>query len=166
MKSWHKDKIICRTSSRHNHLLEVAIEDGRTVLNTENGNYSYGNLHIIFDDVFRQEHIAEKQFSNILLLGMGAGSVIELLRTDFGQKNKITAIEIDEEIISLARQHFNLNSYQQLEVIHADAYDFVLNNTEIYDLIIIDLYIDLEVPTKFETEDFVKLLMKITSKGS
>lgn len=166
MKSWNKDKIICRTSSKHNVTLEVAVEEGRMVLNTDNGNYSFGNLHIVFDEVFRKEHIQDSAYKNILLLGMGAGSVIDLLRKNHKQQGPITAVEIDEEIIKLAQQYFGLNEYKNLTVVNDDAYKFAMSTTDSYDLVVIDLYIDLDVPMEFESTLFINRLMEITSKGS
>jgi spermidine synthase len=161
MREKPKDKIISRSSSQFNQTIEVALENGILVLNSENGNYSYGNLHVVFDEVFRAENIGQKQYNHILLLGMGAGSVIDLLKNNYNQKQQFTAVEIDAEIIQVSRQYFNLDGYNNCSVINQDAFDFVFETKDIYDLIIVDIYIDLDIPSQFESEEFISQLFHI-----
>ena len=159
------DKIIYRSSSPWNKYLEVAREDGNLVLNTENGNYSFGNLHKVFSHVFEREHFLGKTFKNILLLGMGAGSVINLLKNKFQQDGHITAIEIDADIIRIAGEYFELNQYRGLTVENADAYTYVNRTINRFDLIIVDIYIDLDVPQLFESNEFIDQLFHISTPG-
>src|SRR3954471_6764919 len=60
-----------RTSSALNPLLEVRIENGKYVLNSEHANYSFGSLHRIFKRAFKMTRIGDKEIKNVLLLGFG-----------------------------------------------------------------------------------------------
>src|SRR5690606_20794289 len=82
---------------------------------------------------------------SVLLLGLGGGSVIETLRNDFDYKKSVVAVDIDEKIIDIARNEFNLKDDKHLEIHCRDAFTFMQNNSRKFDLIIIDLFIDTEV---------------------
>ena len=75
-----------RFSSEINGPLEVTYINGKKVLDTKNANYSYGSLQKILK--FGLTKIDLKSVENILILGMGAGSVIQSLRETFDYKKK------------------------------------------------------------------------------
>lgn len=102
---------------------------------------------------------------NILLLGLGGGCVIATLREDFHFRGDITAVEIDGTIIEIANDEFGLIPDEHLAIIHADASDYIRTTSEIYDLIIIDLFIDTVIPADVYTHDFWKHIRRITGKN-
>lgn len=130
------------------------------MLNTKNANYSFGALHDVMQFALREA--ALKGDEHILLLGLGAGSVIHIVREEFQLKNKITAVELDAKIIELAKKEFYLDKHENIEIICADAYPYVLQEIKKYDLIIIDLFIDNKVPEQFYDELFWKNILRIT----
>jgi len=85
----------------------------------------------------------------ILILGMGGGSVIKTLQDDFKYENIITAIDIDPVIIKIAKEEFDIVENENLKIICEDAQLFMQFNTRKFDLIIIDLFIDIKVPSPF-----------------
>ena len=103
----------------------------------------------------------------ILVLGLGGGSVIDTLFSDFKYKNHITALDIDPVIIDIAKEEFNLSGKKNLKIICADAFDFINQNKKLYDLIIVDLFIDDQVPANFYKLSFWQGIIKSnSSKGS
>jgi spermidine synthase len=151
--------------SKYSGTLEITWYNGKKHLNSKNANYSYGSLQRILK--VGLEKIDLKKVNSILILGMGGGSVIETLRKDFKYQDKITAIELDDSIIEIARTEFGITESKNLKIQCIDAIDFVESNTELFDLIIIDLFIDLSVPDKFLTMDFWKSILKAkSSKGA
>jgi spermidine synthase len=132
--------------------LEVTIIDGRKVLDSANANYSYGSLQRILKFALQQISLAE--VNNVLLLGLGGGSVIETLRLEMGFPGHISAVEIDPVIIKIARDEFGVINSEKLQITCADALDFVRTVKERYDLIIVDLFIDTKIPDKFLLLDF------------
>ena len=134
--------------------IEVTWANGELVLDSENTNYSYGSLQRIlrlglknigFDRIAKMNHI--------LLLGVAGGSVVKTLVDEVNYKQKITGVEIDPEIITLANNYFKLNEIQQLEIIIDDAFEFILKTKDKYDLIIIDVFQDTTMPN-FLFENF------------
>lgn len=139
-------KILKKKSAR-SKVIEVTWANGELVLDSENTNYSYGSLQRIlryglrnigYDKVLQMEHI--------LVLGVAGGSVIKTLVDEINYKGKITGVEIDPEMIQIANQYFNLNEIKQLEIIIDDAFEFVLKTKDRYDLIIIDIFEDTNMP--------------------
>lgn len=155
MKSLHKYLsyvvrfVVEESSSIHNDKLIVAIQDGKYVLNTQNANYSFGSLHRVFQKAFKIIRLKERNFSSCLLLGGGAGSIPSILYKELGLNISTTVVEIDKEVIRLGKKYFKLGDYPNLTIINEDAFVFVSNTTETYDLIAIDIFKDVMVPERF-----------------
>ena len=134
--------------------LEVTWNYGELVLDSKNTNYSYGSLQRILKKGLKYigyERI--KKFESILILGVAGGSVIKTLVDDVKFKGKITGVEIDAEIIEIAKKYFKLDEIKNLELHLDDAFEFVLKTKSNYDLIIIDIFQDTKMPN-FLFEDF------------
>jgi predicted membrane-bound spermidine synthase len=154
---------IFKKKSTRSKVIEITWANGELVLDSENTNYSYGSLQRIlryglrnigYDKVVEMDHI--------LVLGVAGGSVIKTLVDEINYKGKITGVEIDPEMIQIANQYFNLNEIKQLEIIIDDAFEFVLKTKDRYDLIIIDIFEDTNMPNflfeKFFSERICFLL--------
>jgi spermidine synthase len=146
--------------------LEVMKSNGKYVLNSHNANYSFGGLHILFDAFFKQIDIKKYDIKNVLLLGMGAGSVISLLKQKYKINCAITAIEKDEVVIELAKKYFEIEKYKPLSIVNDDAFEFVKTTYKKYDLIISDIFIDGNVPAIFATPEYVNNLKRISNEKS
>ncbi|HKR04065.1 MAG TPA: methyltransferase domain-containing protein [Bacteroidia bacterium] len=155
-----------KTSSVFNPLLEVRLENGKYVLNAANANYSFGSLHQIFLKAFQKIKIGERGIKNVLLLGFGAGSVPELLFEEFKINCTITAVEVDDKVIELGKKYFNTERFEKLELICADALEFVQQCNSKFDLIVLDLFIDNKVPSQFESPGFLLALKKLMGNKS
>lgn len=138
---------IFKKKSARSKMIEVTWANGELVLDTENTNYSYGSLQRIlryglrnigYDKILGMEHI--------LLLGVAGGSVVKTLVNEIEYKQKITGVEIDPDMIQIANQYFNLNEIKELEVVIDDAFEFVLKTKDKYNLIIIDIFEDTNMP--------------------
>jgi spermidine synthase len=146
--------------------LEVMQSNGQYVLNSENANYSYGGVHVIFDKLFQKINIAQYNFKNVLLLGMGAGSIIKLLQEKYNINCAITAIEKDEVVIELAKKYFGINSYKNLTIVNADAFEYSATCNNTYDVIISDLFVEWDVPKKFASYEYLKNLKRMSSNNA
>ncbi|KRD10555.1 spermidine synthase [Flavobacterium sp. Root901] len=138
---------IYKKKSARSKIIEVTWANGELVLDSENTNYSYGSLQRIlryglrnigYDKVLKMDHI--------LVLGVAGGSVIKTLVDEIEYKGKITGVEIDPDMIEIANQYFNLNKIKQLKIVTDDAFEFVLKTKDKYDLIIIDIFEDTNMP--------------------
>ena len=141
-----------RFSSEINGILEVTYINGKKVLDTENANYSYGSLQKILE--FGLTKVDLKTIENVLVLGMGGGSIIQSLRETFEYEKNLTAIEIDPKIIQIADEEFGITESENQTIIEEDAFKYVKKSSEKFGLIIIDLFIDTEVPKIFLEKEF------------
>ncbi|SFU42827.1 Spermine/spermidine synthase [Pustulibacterium marinum] len=145
-------------------VIEITWFNGVKMVDTENANYSYGTLQNILK--FGLEKIDLNTVNNVLLLGLGAGSVLETLQKDFNFQHPITAVELDPVMITICKEEFGIEENEQLKIVQDDAFDFLKKDQESYDLIIIDLFIDTEVPEVVYTSDFFQLIHeRLTANG-
>jgi spermidine synthase len=132
------------------------------VLNSKNANYSFGALQRILEEGISKINL--KKINSVLLLGLGGGSIIYSLRDKFNYNGKIHAIDIDQKVISIAKHEFGIATSTDLRIDNCDALEFVKNSSSNYDLIIVDLFIDNQVPAQFYTLEFCEYLSGILSK--
>lgn len=158
---------IFKVKSKISKTIEIAWVNGELVMDSENTNYSYGSLqrilrrglrHIGFDTVAKM--------NQVLVLGIGGGSVIKTLVNEIHFEGQITGVDIDAEVIQIANKFFELDKIQNLKIIIDDAFDFVLKAKDRYDLIIIDIFQDMNMPNfLFEQYFFNRLTLLLQSKG-
>lgn len=145
---------IYKKNSAYSKSLEVTWNYGELVLDSANTNYSFGSLQRILKKGLKYiGYDRIKKFESILVLGVAGGSVIKTLVNDLHFKGKITGVEIDKEVIQIAKDYFQINQIDNLTLINDDAFEFVLKTTKKYDLIIIDIFQDTTMPN-FLFEDF------------
>jgi len=101
----------------------------------------------------------------ILLMGLGGGSVISIIREELKIDAPIDAVELDPIVIGIAKEHFNIGRFTDLTIINDDAYAFVHTATQQYDLIAIDIFTDNIVPVKFFEVGFNLALLKLLLPG-
>lgn len=152
-----------KVHSEINGPMEITYTSGRKVLNSKNANYSYGALQEILE--FGLTKVDLKKVDNLLLLGLGGGSIIKSLRETFDFRNQIYAIEIDPEMIQIAKEEFGIVESWNTKIIEDDAFLFTKTTKRRYQLVIIDLFIDTEVPPIFYQKEFCDRLARIISPG-
>ena len=147
---------IYNKSSKISQSLEVTLYNGKTLLNTKNTNYSYGSLQTVLKKALTTIGKSEiSKMENILVLGVAGGSVVQTLVTDFEFTKNIIGIELDTEIIEIANSYFNLDKIRNFKCIIADAEEFVKTDKNTYNLIIIDIFKDTEMPEFLFQENFI-----------
>ncbi|MCO5232644.1 MAG: methyltransferase domain-containing protein [Chitinophagales bacterium] len=165
--SYFYDIPIEKRHSEYSGTLEVSLNRGEWKLATYNAIYSYGKHYTSYEKVFKQLDILLFPAKNILILGTGIGSVVRLLENHPTIK-EITAIDIDEEIIELAKKYWPDSSYKaKTKFITQDALQWLEQcpATEKYDLVISDIFIDDQTPTNMLSSNYLKLLKKVLSQN-
>lgn len=163
--SWFGRRRVEVTSSAHHPHLEVCWVRGRKILDGATVNYSFGGLHDVFDEAFRRIELGRRPIRSVLLLGLGAGSVVHLLRRTHGVRAPITAIEIDPVVVDLARRHFALDAWPNLEVVVGDAIAWVGATTRRFDLVVVDVFLEARVPDACSSEPFLRALAERVAPG-
>ncbi len=158
---------IKKIPSKINSTLEVTWNNGKLVLDTPHTNYSYGNLQKILRRGLRAIGFTKiKEMDSVLILGLGAGSVVDTLRNEIGYTNKITSIELDHAVIEVGKKFFQLEQFDNHEILTIDVFEFALKNTLQYDLIILDVFQDAQMPNFLFEKYFIDHLKMMFASGS
>lgn len=144
---------------------EVNYENGIKVLNSENANYSFGSLHQIMlkgiDEVLKK-----KKPSRILVLGLGAGSILSIMQKKFKWPYTFTAVEIDADIVRLKLMYFNEENTDNGEILCLDANKAIYQLKEhSYDLIVDDVFWDNSIPDFCKEEDYLRRNKVLLAEG-
>ena len=154
------------TSSAYNPYLEVLLVNGRHQLITQNAIYSYDDKYENFYNSFKNIDWDSLEIKKVLVLGLGLGSVIYMLENNFSKDFTYTCVEIDPEIIRLAHTYCLSSLESIVEVIETDADSFIRVDQNEYDLILMDIFQNAKIPTKFSQNEFIELLKsKLTLNG-
>ncbi len=153
--SYFSEILIDSASSEVNENIYVVLKNGQYQLCTQNAIYSYGSRYDNFRDTFLRLDMDNPHIEDVLVLGMGLGSIPFMLETKFKKKMSFTCLELDEEIIQWADKYVfdELKSY--VEVIHGDAFTFAYTTEQTYDMICIDVFVDDVIPEEFLEFDFI-----------
>jgi len=165
-KSYFEKQVVDRRSSAVNPLLEVVLVDGRMVLNAANVNYSYGSLERVFADAFEELALRSRGIERALLLGCGGGSVVRLLADDFARGAASTAVDLDPVVLALAREHFGLDRVPGTTLVEADAAEYVVRaDAGRFDLVVVDVFVDDEIPPGCQTPVFLRRAARLLAPG-
>lgn len=160
--SYFDEQKIAVYTSPVNQKIEVCWVNGVKVLNVGNANYSFGSLNKTFRKTFRAIPLKVHEFSRILILGNAAGGTASILRNEYGFEGRIHGVELDEKITMIARAHFPQGYQATDKVFHQDGLKFVGEAPSGgYDLIIFDIYHDLDVPEHLQTDNFAGEMHRI-----
>jgi spermidine synthase len=135
--------------------LQIYLSNGRYVLDAVCVNYSFGGLATVFRETFSQFDIREREITNALILGFGAGSVASILCEEYKKAVHLTGVEKDPVVIDLAKKYFHLEKYKNLSLHLEDAGAFVARCDQQFDLIVVDVFVGAEVPQQFKQEKFL-----------
>lgn len=154
--------IVLRTSSRYNPDIRVVREWGGTKLLVNGSRQSGPYIRMLWEKAFRGLRLSEQtNVRSILVLGIGGGTVIELLAKRYPQAN-ITAVDIDQTIIDIAKNYFYIDHIPRLSIVRADARAF--SSAKRFDRIIVDLFIGREIPPFVSQAAFYTRLKKMLSQ--
>lgn len=157
--SYVTEQVLETTSSDHNDYLQVSLVQGRLQLVAEDAIYSFGDYYLNFRKLFERFDFEQLPLrSNVLILGLGLGSIPELLEDYIGVEYEYVAVEIDPIIIELASDYSLPQLRSPIEVRQADAYAFLQLDTRKYDLICVDVFQDATIPEHLTGDDFLELL--------
>jgi len=151
---------IVDSQSTINPQLKVLLRNGRLILNANRANYSYDGLHKVFQIVFDKIGIKKTNPQSVLILGFGAGSVATILQKELQINCSITGVEADEEVIKLSKVHFQKDFINTTLFIDT-AENFIQKCAKTFDLIVVDVFIDLQVPVAIQEREFLDKISKL-----
>jgi len=141
----YKDRIIYQKQTTYQKIVITQWKDKYWLFINGNEQFSTFDEEKYHEPLIHPAMSIAKQRKNILILGGGEGlAVREILK--YREVEKITVVDIDPEMTDLAQHHpvitkINQNSMidMKVNIKNQDAFVFMENNEEFYDVIIVDL---------------------------
>jgi predicted RNA methylase len=152
-----------RCASAVNGEVRAVWRGGRLRLDGPGVNYSFGTLHDVFAEAFESAGVYAAAPTDVLVLGLGAGSVVALLN---GRRPpaKIVGVERDPVVLDLACRRFDLLRHANLEIVCDCAARHLRNDTSQYDLVVVDVFVGNLTPKICESEQFLAALAARTRR--
>jgi spermidine synthase len=91
--------------------------------------------------------------ASILVLGLGGGAIPSLLHSIL-EKSIIDVVEIDPEMPAIAKKYFYFSISERLRLFIDDAFFFVRDTKKNYDIVLMDAYIENQIPETVDSTAF------------
>lgn len=150
-------------SSDYNPYLELHYVSGHYRLSTIDAIYSDGSFYRPLALAFNNLKKQLSDSKSMLVLGAGVGSAIEI-SNKYSKLEFITLVDIDEKIIEINKQIYSQNETVRFE--SQDAGFYVQNCKQKFDLIVIDVFQNQQVPDFILTVDFLENCKKLTTENA
>ena len=157
-------RLYCETGGDENPVLELCYYKGQYQLATIDALYSDG-------DRYRPVIIACKHFAHelkavnkVLVLGTGLGSAVQVFAKN-GFYPNFTLVDHDETVLNWAEQLLEPKEDQSITTVCADAKQHVQNETNRYDMLLVDVFKSRIVPDFVTSEDFLTNCKRLINKG-
>lgn len=152
--------------SKINEKIEVLEKhDGSKVIYVRGAEQTGGTITGMWEKALIELQNKNLTLSNCLLLGLGGGDVVRILKKLFPHL-RLTVVEIDPQMIKIAEIFFKIHISKNLKIRKMDAEFFLETYKQTFDLIIVDLFIGKFNPEKFRTPKFFKDIKdNLTSNG-
>ena len=157
-------RLLYEKESAYNYI--QVVQDGtRTELILNEGEaihsiYDSGSLltggpwdYTLIADAFRPAQTSEQVPKKMLILGLAGGTAARQYTIAFGTGVQITGVEIDPEILDVARRYFHLDE-PNLHAVVADARYWLDTQAGKYDVIFLDAYQQPYIPFHLTTREF------------
>ena len=99
------------------------------------------------------------QVERILVIGLGGGNIPMFLRKHYPNTH-IDVVDVDPQIIALAKRYFNFSEDSLLHAYSQDGRKFIAQVQKPYDLIFLDAFTEAGIPEHLATKEFLLALKK------
>jgi len=165
------EKVLYKTESEFNNISVVENSSGRFLKfddSYQSGilNYKTNPNNLPYINYFFISILLNPDIKNILILGMGSGHIIKCFTRLIPDFKNIDVVEIDPDIVKIAKKYFNFEQNKLVNINIQDARVFVRNTNTKYDLIIMDLFSCDGMEYRFMTEEFLnEIKSRLVSGG-
>ena len=161
------------TATAHYSIFEGATRDGRLARGistdpngTQSGIYLDDPNELLFWYTQRMAEVvaAAPKHDHILVLGGGAFTLPQHLATTY-PNSQIDVVEIDPGLAKIARERFAYRDPSNVELIFHDARTYVDRAQRTYDVILVDVYSDGDVPFSLMTKEYGQQVYRLLNKN-
>ena len=166
-------KVIYETESKYNGNIKV-VEFGdvrRLVVDNISQSISPHSPHTHKLYWGKMLHLLKENFTHlneVLLLGLGGATLVHLIHQEFPDVTT-TSVEIDQTMVDIANNYFNLSTVANNRIIVDDALRVVIepHNFNIrenqFNVVIVDIYVGEKYPDLGKTGNFIGNLKKLVA---
>jgi len=101
---------------------------------------------------------------SILALGLGGGAIPALLHSIL-EKAVIDVVEIDPEMPVIAKKYFYFSISERLRLFINDAFFFIRDTDKNYDIVLMDAYIENQIPETVDCTAFFAEAARVLAPG-
>jgi len=143
-------------------VVDVFLSKGRLLLSSENAVYSYGDLYKVYRKGLKKIKIDWEDVNDILILGFGLGSIpiiLDKMQSEglipAEKQFNILAVDLEEMFFQLHKKYKVNTGKAFLEMVTADAGQFMEMNERKFDLIFVDVFEDNMIPDSLLQKAFI-----------
>ncbi|MBN2507378.1 MAG: fused MFS/spermidine synthase [Verrucomicrobia bacterium] len=170
---WAQTQVLYEKASRYNHI--VVTEDGgglRTLRFGKNGPRQSvvkvgdpDHLELAYAQAMQVALALVQEPARILVVGLGGGTLPMFLRRHCPQA-AIDAVEIDPDVVEVARTFFGFQEDARLRAHVADGRAFIEQCARPYDLMVLDAFGADSIPYALATREFLEAVRRVlTPRG-
>lgn len=169
-------KVIYTTHSQYNNTIEV-IQKGNLLMLSVDGvlqSVSWNSESAKKRVWGRMVQLIQEEspnFKNIMILGLGGGTLQHLLNKDFPNMQNMTSVEIDKEIVNVAQYYFKVHEIPNHHILTADALHVVTEPVhynilpQFFDVLVVDIFNGEEYPDLANSGTFIGSLKNMVVPG-
>lgn len=172
--AFNRDEVLYERDTLYNHV-QVTQYGSLRYLRFDNSMQSAIDLNNPLHMVFRYTSflhlgvVAHPQPERVLFIGLGGGSAPLKFLHDYPSLKAVDAVEIDPEVVKVARTYFALPEDPRLRVVTQDGRLFIQHTAEEiargqstpYDLVVIDAYSSSTIPYHLTTMEFLQAVRQV-----
>ena len=136
-------------------MLELFLFKGQYQLCTPDAIYSDGDRYRPLVLAFKQLKAKLPEIKKVLVLGGGLGSAVQVLDS-FGFRPSCTLIDCDRIVLDWSVELMRPHLRPRVTVVCKDAEEYVDKETELYDLVIVDVFTGRIVPGFVTSQKFLE----------
>jgi len=168
-------KVIYETQSKYNGNIQV-VQVGSTRKIKVDGieqsvnHTSESSKRLVWGRMVELLKEEEPELKNILLLGLGGGTVAHLISENF-KGTEIVSVEIDQKMVDIAKEYFDLDNVLNHRIIVDDALRVVIE-PETYNLhagyfqaLYVDIFIGEKYPDLGSSGNFIAAVKRMVTSG-
>ena len=164
------DKVLFELESDFHTIKVVENEIGRFLHYADtyqagyiNTDFYKGNLPYI--NYFLVPYLMNSKIENILLIGLGSGRIVNQFETIFENLKTIDVVDLEENIVNIARDYFDFNPSEKFNFILQDGLTYLRNNKKKYDLIVVDVANNDGIDLRFLSKEYFASIKKSLKKN-
>lgn len=157
-----KERILLERDSPYHHLFVTEDETYRwlradNIWHTQMLRSDPHGRGLPYSDYIDLAFLFNPDIRSVLVIGLGGGTIPKRFVRDY-PKVRVEAVEIDPDVIKIAKRYFYVKEHSRLKIHQADGRQFLRRSKQKYDLIVLDAYYADTVPFFLTTREFFTIV--------